>query len=113
MELSENKPETENKPEKGAGVAAVFKEFKLKFKEPGAAIFTNNMLVQRDDTVAYVSFYQTIPPLMIGDEQEQKAAIEALDSIEAIPVVRVAIPLGKLEALIGALKTIHDTLGGK
>lgn len=104
----------EKKPEKsGGGIAAVYKEFKLKFKEPGPAVFTNNMLVQRDETVAYISFYQTIPPLMLGDEETQKAAVEAMDSIESIPIVRVAIPLHKLEALIEALKTVHGTLGEK
>ena len=92
---------------------SIHKEFKLKFKEPGPAIFSNNMLVQRDESVAYIAFYQTIPPLIIGDEEAQKATIEGMDSIESLPVVRVAIPLHKLEGLIEALKTIHGTIGAK
>jgi hypothetical protein len=95
---------TENKPEKTPG----FKELKVKFKEPGPAIFSNNMTVQRDETVAYVSFYQTIPPLILDE-----SVIEALESIEAMPIVRVALPLSKLGDLIGALKTVHETLGAK
>lgn len=100
---------------KAAALPTVFtKELKVRFKEPGGAIFANNMVVQRDETVAYVTFYQVTPPILLGDDESQKKiAIDAIDTIEAIPAVRVAFPLNKLEALIDALKTVSETLGVK
>lgn len=74
-------------------------------EETSPALFANNMLVQRDETTVYVSFFQFNPPIIMADtDEERKRAIEAVDKIHALPVARIAFPVQKTEALIAALK---------
>src|SRR5690349_19460864 len=58
--------------------------------------FANVVAVQMTDPgVVFLTFYELIPPLVSGVQEEQSAALSKLTSIRAKPVARIALPAVK------------------
>ena len=77
------------------------KEFKLKWPEDsGPAVYANNITVQAEVSgMFYVTFFQAIPPILVGTENEQLEKIRAIEEIEARPIVKLGLNRDTLESL--------------
>lgn len=68
------------------------------------AAFANHMIVQSDEHETHLSFYEIVPPLIVGDNpEERKAQVESLTSIGANLVARVVIASERLQLFSDAL----------
>ena len=71
--------------------------------ESGHAVFANNVTVQADSGgMTYITFFQAIPPVLMGPDIE--AQIASLESIEAKPVIKIAVTQNHLKKIIETLQ---------
>lgn len=68
------------------------------------AIFTNHMLIQKDEMMFYMSLYELIPPIIIPGVDEGDLPSE----VRATPLTKLAIPLAKLDGIIEALQIMQS-----
>ncbi len=80
---------------------------RVAWSELGPAVFANQVIALTDENMLHLGFYQTVPPLVLGDtDEERKRAIEALQqrgTVDAKLVVHVTLPLSKLAGVIDVL----------
>jgi hypothetical protein len=95
---------TDNADRNGADGSSKFKIIKVSWPEPGNAVYANNVVVQRDDDIIHLAFFQINPPLVLAEsDQERESLWENVNSVNASPVVRVVIPQSKVRRLIEVL----------
>jgi len=72
----------------------------------GPCAFANNACIVSDGTIVHVMFAQVNPPLITGrNPKETKERFDTTTSVEAVSVVRLAIPLSNFRVMI---KTFAD-----
>ncbi|MCX7428696.1 MAG: hypothetical protein NTW96_24100 [Planctomycetia bacterium] len=102
MAEQENGKDDTLRTEKKEGVI-----LRVDWNELGPAVFANQVLALTDEGMLHLGFYQTIPPLVIAEtDEERKRVIESLEqrgTVDAKLVVHVALPLSKLTAVIEIL----------
>jgi hypothetical protein len=82
---------------------------RINWTDAGRSLFANHVLVQSDFASVYLTFYQINPPMILAEDESQKQELLAkLESIEALPIARIAVPKQQLSNLIDALKA-HAT----
>lgn len=87
------------------------KEFKIKWPvDTGPAIYVNNFVIQQaDGGVAYLSFFQVAPPLIIGTDEDLSEASERTAEVEARPIVKLAVTQDQLRSIAKVLhKYVSD-----
>jgi hypothetical protein len=91
--------------------AEIKKELKLAWPvETGPALFVNNATIQWDaEGVAYLTFYQATPPVVMGTPEEQLEKFKQLEHIEARPIVKLALTRDLVKKLSNLLsRTLDD-----
>lgn len=63
-----------------------------------ASVFADQLLIQHDPDVVTLSFGQIKIPLFSGTPEEQLQQMQDVHEVEVLPVVRIAVPVAKLEA---------------
>jgi hypothetical protein len=68
------------------------------------SIFANHMTVQQNaEGEVTISFFEVVPPVMLGEMEERTAQLEKIESVDAECVTRIVITRNRLLAFIGAL----------
>ena len=73
------------------------------FPEDIITRFSNNIVIQHSESEFILSFFETRPPLLIGEE-----SIEKLKNVKSIPaecVARIVIPVGRMPGMVEAIQT--------
>lgn len=65
--------------------------------------YATNVIVTHTDNEFIVSFFETFPPLIVGEPDQVQKQVEALESIRARCVARIVVSPSRMEAFIGAL----------
>ena len=73
-----------------------------KFPESASPSFANQLVVQSDEHVCYLSFFYAQPPLITGIEDAQKLGENP--TINAKLVSQVVIPRGRMEDFIAVIQ---------
>ena len=73
--------------------------------------YATNMIVQHTEHEFIISFFETIPPFLIGILAEEE--LKKLDSVQAKCVARVVIARGRMTQFIDALQTNLKTAESK
>jgi len=69
------------------------------------AVYANNLLVQNDEGVLILSFFQVNPPYLTADSVEQRQeALANLGSLKAIPAAKLVIPLDRIPKIIEVIQ---------
>jgi hypothetical protein len=61
-----------------------------------------NIVVQYVEGEYVVSFFELVPPIVLGEPEERLKQIEQLTSVRAQCVARIVVPAHKMEGFIGA-----------
>ncbi len=69
--------------------------------------FANEFTIQVTQGACYLGFYEVNPPLLIGSPEEIAEQAESIKSLRAEGIVRVVLPLEKLQEIVN---TIQNTL---
>jgi hypothetical protein len=70
----------------------VVMELPLNWGDGGLAAFANNLVVQTDNNgCLYLSFYQVLPPLLVGTQAQRKEQASEIKSVKAMPVAKIAV----------------------
>jgi hypothetical protein len=68
--------------------------------------YANHLLVQRTPQEVFLSFFELVPPLVVGTAEEQLAQMQTLARVRAECVARIVIPVSSLEAVTTALNDV-------
>jgi hypothetical protein len=68
--------------------------------------FANHMVIQTDGRDFFLSFFEIIPPIVVGDDADQK--VKEMVSIRANCVARVIIPKERIHAFV---ETLNKNVG--
>ncbi len=71
-----------------------------------ASRFANIFAVQSMEGSFLLSFFEALPPVVLGTPEEQAARVEKIQSIQAQCVARIVIPPSRIPELIQALNNI-------
>lgn len=82
---------------------SVFLPIELHTPDAIVSRYTNHMVVQHDGRDFFLSFYEVIPPLLVGDEDERKRQAKDLKSIKANCVARIIIPKERMPSFLATL----------
>lgn len=69
--------------------------------------YATNLIVQRAEHEFIISFFEILPPILLGPPEEQSAHLRELDSVRAECVARVIVAADKMPDFVRAL---HDNL---
>lgn len=77
------------------------------FPEDLISRYANNVVVQHTEKEFFISFFEALPPLVIGTPEERVALTEALEAVESKCVARIIISADMMPSFI---KTLQDNL---
>jgi|APFre7841882630_1041343.scaffolds.fasta_scaffold197068_2 hypothetical protein len=67
--------------------------------------FASEFSIQIGQGVCYLSFYEVIPPLLVGSPEEIQAKVASMGSIRAEGIVRVVVTAEKLQEILNAIQS--------
>ena len=67
-------------------------------------LYANHFVIQYERDAFILTVGQLSPPILIGNESEQREQLEALSYVEVKTVARLAFTRGRLDELIGILQ---------
>jgi hypothetical protein len=70
--------------------------------------YANNMVVQHIGQTFAISFFEALPPLILGAPEEQLAQLERLGSVRAECVARIIVDVSAMPRFIKALQENLD-----
>jgi hypothetical protein len=74
------------------------------FPEGLTSRFVNNVVVQHQNDSFIISFFEVIPPLILGDtEEERERILNSINSVKAECVARLIVSPQKMEEIIAAM----------
>jgi len=85
----------------------------IEWPEGGIASYANQLVATFDGNAVYLTFCQAPPPLVMGSEEQKQVQLEAIKSIKALSVCRVAVSLDALRAMVTMLEEHLATIDGK
>lgn len=83
------------------------KKLKIKrhFPEDLKTYFVSNIAIQHDPTAFFISFFEILPPLVVGDtEEETKRMLTSLDHVDATCVSRIILTPDKMREFLAAMR---------
>ncbi|MBI5291177.1 MAG: DUF3467 domain-containing protein [Chloroflexi bacterium] len=90
--------------EKPVGIHERTIKVKFAFPDDLQSHFVTNFIIQHQPESFVLSFFEVWPPAILGNEEEQRAAIESFEEIEAKCIARMVITPSKVKELLAALK---------
>jgi hypothetical protein len=72
-------------------------------------LFVNNMTIQFTGNEFILTFYQLVPPPLLGPLADKK--LERLEKVSAVAVARIAVAAGRMPNFINAMKQHLEKYG--
>jgi hypothetical protein len=89
----------------GAQPKMVGKLVPLVWGEPGMVAFANQVIVQYDGNLVFLTFGQANPPVILGEtEEEKQRLLEKIQSIVVAPVVRLVMAPENFRSVVEAFQ---------
>jgi len=77
---------------------------KYTFPEDLKTQFVSNLVIQHEPGIFILSFFETLPPFILGEtEEEKRMVLEKIEFIESKCLARLIITPEKMEAFIKAM----------
>jgi hypothetical protein len=70
--------------------------------------YANNIVVQHTPQEFIVSFFETQPPLVVGNTEEQAKQLKTIKSVQSLCVSRIIISPDRMGDFINALQTNYQ-----
>lgn len=91
-----------SQPERGVTAE---KELAIIWIEPKDTQFANHLTVQFDGQSFFLTFYQIAPPMVSAKSKEEaERCLDSIESVEARPIVRIAVPPVSAAVMIRAMQ---------
>jgi hypothetical protein len=75
--------------------------------------FANNFIIQNNGDEIIISFFEVIPPILVGDSKMIEDSLTKLTTVPAKCVSRIVITRQNLEILIRVLTDHHERITKK
>jgi hypothetical protein len=67
-------------------------------------MYANTLAATQDAHAVYLTFCQTIPPIMVGTMEQKLKQLADLRDVRAIPVARLAVPIEAFHSVVAVLQ---------
>lgn len=67
--------------------------------------FATNFAVQRTEEYFIITFYELFPPLIVGTDEERRAQLSELETIESKALTRVVVTPAHFRELMGHMES--------
>ena len=85
-----------------------------RFPEDLETRFANHMLVQYDQSEFHISFFEVLPPLLMGTDEDQSKTLQSLKSIPAKCVSRIVVSKERMPVFVKGLQEhVEKNLGSQ
>lgn len=91
-------------PDKSPGVTQMQIPIEWHVPDDVEARYVTNVVVQTVEHGHLISFFQTLPPIVIGGPAEVESQLKELKSIRAVCVARIIVASEKIPGIIQALQ---------
>ena len=87
-----------------------FKAIPIEWKIPDDIVsrFANNILVQQGENEFILSFFEVLPPVLLGSPEEVEAKLEEVEAVQAECVARIIVPAEKMLDFVRAMSENLD-----
>lgn len=65
--------------------------------------YANNVIVQHTDEEFIISFFEILPPVLLGSREEVKEKFEEIKKIPANCVARIIVPANAMSVFVSAI----------
>ncbi len=79
-------------------------DIRRNFPPDQKAIYANNFVVQHEQSVFSLLFFEVVPPLLLEEGEELKKKIESMTHIDANCVARIIMPASIMPQVMEALQ---------
>jgi hypothetical protein len=69
-----------------------------------ASAYATNLLIQHSDTEFVVSFYEAMPPVLLGSPEERQAQLDEIGEVHARCVARIIVAPSRMQGFVNALQ---------
>jgi hypothetical protein len=76
----------------------------IEWPDVGVVMYANTLVTTADAHAVYLTFCQTIPPVMLGTVEEKLKQLADLKDIRAMPVARLAVPIEAFRGVVASLQ---------
>jgi 2-methylisocitrate lyase-like PEP mutase family enzyme len=91
-------------------VADPQKVVRIEWPEFGMPECANHLVASCDGISMYLMFCQISPPVIVGTQEEKQKQLDPIESIKALPVARLVIPLDAFRAMVQMLQEHMDRI---
>jgi hypothetical protein len=86
-------------------------ELSIRFEDASAApaFYATNLVVQHTPHEFLLHFYDIVPPMLVGTDEEKRKQARALTQIVARPLARVVVAAGRMEEFIKVMQENLNT----
>jgi hypothetical protein len=67
--------------------------------------YATNMLVQHTDQEFLLSFYEAVPPVVLGSQEAREESLKSIESIDATCVARIIISAKRMPVFAEAIRS--------
>lgn len=68
-----------------------------------------NMVIQHEADEFYISFFEFVPPILLGTQEMKEEMLASLDRVRATCVARITLTPKRVEVLIEALEQNYES----
>jgi len=83
---------------------------RVEWPEFGMPECANQLLAAFDGNSIYLMFCQVSPPVIVGTQEDQQKQLDQIESIKALPVAQLAVPLDAFRAMLKVLQEHMDRI---
>jgi hypothetical protein len=84
----------------------------IEWPEAGIAAYANHLLASFEQGVVHLTFCQLNPPAIVGSDEEKQKRLDKIESLKALPVARLAIPMDAYRTMLRIMSEHLTTING-
>jgi hypothetical protein len=83
---------------------------KLDFQTPESITtrLANHVIVQGEQNGWFLSFFEAVPPMLLGSSEEVARQMENVQSVQAVCVARIFLPAGRVQDFVSAIQSVSQ-----
>lgn len=67
-------------------------------------VYANHFVLTRDGDSYYLTFYQIVPPTLLGNQEQIESQLRKIASVKAVPVARIVLSEPHFSKLIDMMR---------
>ena len=85
---------------------------KLDFQIPESVTtrLANHAIVQAEQNGWFLSFFEAVPPMILGSREEVETQMQKVQTVPAVCVARIFLPAGRVQDFVNAIQSVSQQI---